>query len=400
MALDRDRFAAKFVRALRASGVKGDIQYHASDFKLSLAESHEFFLGNAYADYCKLPWWRRGRVLRQYASSQVDIDRGIPSSYEEARKNILPRVRDRNYYGLVELGFRKAGRFQGESPFVYQPLAEHLAVELVYDMPSSVASISPSTLAGWGQSFDEVMKAARFNLRMRSAGGFACPRPGLFVSPWRDNYDCGRLILTEVISRLEVKGDQVAMVPHRDALLVTGSDDAEGLSAMAALAEPLVSDHRRVSARLVRLAAGGWVPFALTPAHPAYPAVHRMQTICTAQDYEQQKEALEAIHAQSGEDVFVASCTVMQNQETGRLWSYSLWAEGLRALLPHTEVIAFVSERFGGASAVKHMIPWQHVADTVGNLLAPTGLHPERYRVEGFPTDAQLAEMAPHRFEP
>ena len=37
--------------------------------------------------------------------------------------------------------------------------------------------------------------------------------PGVWVSPWRDNYDASRLVLHDFLRSHEVKGDPVAVVP-------------------------------------------------------------------------------------------------------------------------------------------------------------------------------------------
>ena len=39
------------------------------------------------------------------------------------------------------------------------------------------------------------------------------------------------------------------------------------------------------------------------------------------------------------------------------------------------------------------MAPWEKVVEIAGDLIAPMGIYPERYRVEGFPTADQLAAM-------
>ena len=49
-----------------------------------------------------------------------------------------------------------------------------------------------------------------------SQENFTCPAPGVWASPWRDNYDASRLVLLDLIRRHKVKGDYVAMVPNRD----------------------------------------------------------------------------------------------------------------------------------------------------------------------------------------
>ena len=39
------------------------------------------------------------------------------------------------------------------------------------------------------------------------------------------------------------------------------------------------------------------------------------------------------------------------------------------------------------------MTPWDKLVEIAGDLMTPMGMYPERYRVEGFPTAAQLVAM-------
>jgi hypothetical protein len=52
-----------------------------------------------------------------------------------------------------------------------------------------------------------------------------------------DSYGASRVTLVERIQAFEVNGKLVAMVPSRDTLFVTGSNNEAGLASVAALAE-------------------------------------------------------------------------------------------------------------------------------------------------------------------
>ena len=108
-------------------------------------------------------------------------------------------------------------------------------------------SISGDDLKGWDVSWYEAMEAAKSAL---SEMEFAVARIGdhLYASASGDNYDASRLILTDLIQQMDVYGDHVAMVPNRDTLLVTGSNDETGLQIMADLAEKALEDPRPLGA--------------------------------------------------------------------------------------------------------------------------------------------------------
>src|SRR5947208_625590 len=85
-------------------------------------------------------------------------------------------------------------------------------------------------------------------------------------------------IMTEAVRREHpVKGDHVAMVPSRDALIVTGSDDQAGLTRIASLAMKALLASLPAEGQLhplswsgvaVRLEGETWVPFLPSSAHP------------------------------------------------------------------------------------------------------------------------------------
>jgi hypothetical protein len=98
-------------------------------------------------------------------------------------------------------------------------LAGSLGVSLVYDLPESILLLQQHHLDDWGVSFDAALGAAVRNLEEISHEPFDSPAPGVWRSPWRDNHDAARLVLTEVIRAHEVAGDPVVVVANRDTLL-------------------------------------------------------------------------------------------------------------------------------------------------------------------------------------
>src|SRR5436853_346163 len=49
---------------------------------------------------------------------------------------------------------------------------------------------------------------------------------GVYISATGDNYDASRLMMLDLVRKMPVRGDYIAMVPNRDTLVITGSDDA------------------------------------------------------------------------------------------------------------------------------------------------------------------------------
>ncbi len=142
----------------------------------------------------------------------------------------------------------------------------------------------------WGVAYEKALRDARANLLEISGEPFESPQPGLYVSPWRDNHDASRLLLTNRIRRLDVKGDHVAMVPNRDTLLVTGSADFAGLARMAEIATAAMDEPYWVSGLPVRLTDGGWARFMPDAEHPSFRDFKSLRTRSIGVDYGEQDE--------------------------------------------------------------------------------------------------------------
>ena len=123
--------------------------------------------------------------------------------------------------------------------------------------------------------------------------------------------------------------------------------------------------------------------------HPLFDEFRLLRMRSWGQDYAEQKELLDALHAKTGRDVFVSAFSVMQRKDTGRHISYCVWPKGADSLLPRTERIIL-----GGVGQEPIMAPWERVVEAAGNLMTPMDMYPERYRVEGFPSAEQLEAMS------
>jgi hypothetical protein len=389
----KDRFARLVTDAIRRAGEKDEIAYDREEFRLTAEGEgrHIFNLENAYREYCAAAPGARQGVLRNFVRSWFAHQKGFPEKYEDVHPDLLPVVRGRRYYEVTKLQLQADGMKDAGCP--YRPLGEHLAVGLGYDLPESILQVRQDTLDGWGVTFDQALAAACENLRGLSGDGLGREAPGLWRSPWHDNHDAARLMLLDLVRAPAVRGDPVAMVPNRDTLLVTGSGDEKGLAAMASLAERASEHPRFLTAVAVRLEGDAWVPYLPPAGHPSHTRFKLLFAKSVGRDYADQKQALDALHEKAGEDVFVASCTVMQKKETGEVRSYCVWSEGIVSLLPRTDDVAFFQTGGKDEGAVAAIVPWERVRAVVGHLMEADDVYPVRYRVREFPTGEQLAAL-------
>ena len=313
----RQKFARLVAAGLRKAGEPLELRYDPAQFRLVSEgdESLQVDLANTYREYIAASSAERKSILSRFIRSWIEGCKGIPDEFEDAAYDLLPGVRSRSTYELLKLQMGD----QGETGFrwPYRVVADHYGAGLVYDLPHAMSQINGQQLTRWGVDFDEAMDVALDNLRKISEQGFARLAPGVWRSAWRDNYDPSRLLLVDLIAAHEVDGDPVVMVPNRDTLLLTGSEDEVGLGIMAAAAEEATQQPRPIHTMPIRLEFGSWTPFLPPKELPAYLRFKQMVINSLGQDYEEQRALLTTTHQQQSDDVFVASYSAMRNTRTG-----------------------------------------------------------------------------------
>ncbi len=115
----------------------------------------------------------------------------------------------------------------------------------------------------------------------------------------------------------------------------------------------------------------------------------RYQSI--TRDYEEQQTLLDQLHERNDEDVFVASYTATQNEET--VSSYCVWSKDVLTLLPEADVVHFFDDSKSGDDKIVAIASWSRLREVVGGLMQRQDICPPRYLVDEFPNSEQLAEL-------
>jgi hypothetical protein len=378
----KEKFAQWVTDGIHKAGATADIVYDRERFCLSEGgkDGTVLFLTNAYNEYCSAPEPIRPKVLQKYVRSWFIGAITLPDSFDDLHPDVLPIVRARSYFDLARMN-------TGQSAVLpHQVLGEHLGIGLVYDLPQAMRSITQENLDGWGVTFYEAMEAALHNLtQLEHAFIGPTQGEGVYLSTVRDGYDSSRLILLDLIRRLRVAGDFVATVPNPDTLIVTGSEDMDGLTGMLALAKDALQQPRIISGIAVRLDGDDWVPWLPDSSHALFNEFRGLQLHSLGRDYAEQKESLDGT---TDKDTFVASFSIAQHPETGDFMTYCVWPKDTLTLLPHTDTIAFMQEGKGPL-----MAEWDRAVEVMGDLMEPLDIYPQRFRVSEFPTKEQLAAM-------
>jgi hypothetical protein len=380
-------FAQQMIQAFREAGDNNDLRFDAAENCIVRSDPDVPWtvnLANMYQAYLQTPRSERAEYVRSTARSILIPTKGLPDEFELARADLRPRLWLRAVFEQLRL------KSMTESPSVapklppWEGIGEHLVATLAYDWPQSVQVINDDDVAKWGVSFYEAMEVARENLQ-ESTVAYAKIGDGLYSFVSGDSYDASRITLVHRAEGLEVKGSLVAMVPNRDLLLITGSEDEAGLAIMAAMAEKGLEQPYSLSAVPLIWEDDDWKDWMPPHDHPLHRTFKQMKIKWLCPLYHEQKELLVAVHKNLGIDIFVASYSAIKKQDGDRL-TFCAWSKGADSLLPVAQRIAFIK----GEGIPPVFADWQRVMETFGDLMEPTDEYPRRYRVREFPDESTI----------
>jgi hypothetical protein len=389
--ITEEQFAQLAIRKLQEMGESRPVVFDPNAFALHVGD-REFtiFLGNAYRDYQTANRQDREQILQACLSLSAAGAPAMPETLDETLPHLLPVLKARS--GLEYLNLQ--ARVQRDAQFSsipYRPITEYLALALCCDTANAIMYISQSHLDEWHVTYDDLIGKAKENLQALPTRNFGSPMPGVFISNYQDTYDATRLVLPDTLSQLPISGTPVVVVPERNYLIVTGSEDVQGLCYVANICEKALETSRFISARPLVPAGEGWVEYHLAPAHAAYKKFKYCITREIAQEYMDQKQLLQQLYAATGEDIDAGKFLVFESVQKG-LFSCAMWMKGVTSLLPVTDYVAFLDTP---ENALGQM-PWEEAISKLGDLMKPEPeLYPVRYRVSSFPSTEQLGQLQP-----
>ncbi len=388
--LNKDDFGQTVAARIKKAGEPGSVTYVSEDFRIVIQDEGEVVqhmnLENVYKEYCARRADQREMMLSKIVQTALVRHKTIPEDWEDVQPDVMPAVRSRATLELLSLEQRS----QGKPALTDLPsfgVGDHLLALLVYDMPESTQTIPGKQLQDWGVSFYEAMEVAKANLAAiemsvsKAGDGFYAVMTG-------DSYDSSRLLLLDLLPQLEIQGDPIAMVPHRDVLLITGSEDLDGLAMMAQFAETAFEHPRYLSCLPLALDGTEWVSWMPPRDHPHFLQYRLLEVESLAGQYDRQQELLKAVQKREATGTFVGTYRTGESN-LGTMLSYCLWINGRDLLLSKTHKL-FLACRERGIVAGGD---WGRVQEVVGDLLEQTDLYPTRCRVRKFPNKEQLAAI-------
>jgi hypothetical protein len=340
---------------------------------------YEVYLGNAYDEYVAAAPTQRPGIIARYASLNAGKDIAPPTADEW--KQLLPKLMPRRERELLMLRFKSVQNLmQGIT------ISDGLFLELAIDMPQTIRMVSASDLSSAGMTESDAFALATKNLLERSHEPWTRLVPGLYQSPWADFFDGARLALPSLFQTIGVRGDPIVVLPNRCAMLLTGSEEHEGLKYLYAATRMLAEQERPLHLAALRLVDGKWRPLgdADLDLVQVAPEVLFLSSLQDALDHEvlggRIAEGLqshgfhvEPLHAIDDEGTPLMTATKLTATE--------------RTVIPRADLVLCAS-----SDGKDVALAWYKVAAILGDELVPVAdVWPPHFEARRVPTDTELA---------
>lgn len=219
---------------------------------------------------------------------------------------------------------------------------------LAIDNEASIALLNDEGLDELGVSFEDALGIAIAQLDEKGSHTVGQLEDGVYLSACGDFYDSSRVLMPEMFEQLPLKGNPVAIVQSRSSVLVTGSDDLNGLAKIATFAlDELEKTERAVSLTPIELLNGDWLPLKILPHHPQALrnlAPNQLAWACNA--------TANALQVKLGDDIFVASPMIIEKD--GIQGSLIAWGAGIPTACPLVDGIA-IEEDDGSVQIIRKL---------------------------------------------
>lgn len=242
-ALSPEAFTQEYATRLRAALPERQVEILGPlKIRVTGGEGAEFngFLDNAFAEYQQDPD-ARDDILDRHVGGVVAMSGEIKPL---VAANIVPVVKDRAWLAETDAAALRSGA-KTPPPHLVDDINDVLIIVYGEDTPANIRYFGPEDLAKAGVERGKLRALAIDNLRrllpeveMHDAGDFKMLTAG-------GNYEACLLLLDNIwnADKLGLSGEIVVAVPSRDLLLITSSDNAQGISRLRELADEVVAQN-------------------------------------------------------------------------------------------------------------------------------------------------------------
>ena len=227
--LPRDRFVLEYQDAIKTAFPGSQITPVKDHFVVRDVNGKEsrFFVDNAYLEFLGNSE-NKTAILRRFANAMTAAPEMASSNLDRAR--IVPVLKDKAWETEIRAGLQQQGVEKPPATY-FERYNEELIIAYAEDLPTSIRYLTQDQMA-------------KLDLKPGELRALACENLERLIPPWHirggngtymitagGNYEACLLLIENVWTSpmLKVNGEIVAAVPSRDVLLVTGSNDRDGL---------------------------------------------------------------------------------------------------------------------------------------------------------------------------
>lgn len=262
--------------------------------------------------------------------------------------------------------------------FYYRPHIDGLAVRIL-----ACGQVMPETwFTLWGLNPQDIMDRAMDHLRELSKDQpFQRQPSGIYQAAFKDGLASSRLLLPELWEGLFPGQNTFVALPAEERLLVAPQVLLPKL--VEAIGAGLQSGGRRIAGTIYQKVHEHILPANLQDPHPMAQPQRELRQSDLAEAYRAQEADLDRTLG------LPAPLGLLRTQQ-GRSVSMATWQEGQPALLPDSDLVAFVG-RTGQPLGIYFRQTLPRISELHGTQVDIWG--PRRLRYEGFPTVAQLERL-------
>jgi uncharacterized protein YtpQ (UPF0354 family) len=234
------QFTSEFAQELRKASPELRVEVVKDmELKVTTADGREStsFLDNAYDLYMQDPKSKED-IFEKYVAASLETIASLQTSEVLDRMRIVPVIKDRPW--LEET--RNAMIARGAKDMfenIHEDLNSDLIILYAEDSPKNMRYFGPKDLEKANIQRSELRKLACENLQRLLPEIERHGRNGLFMIVAGGDYEASLLLLDSIWDDIkkEVRGDVVVAIPSRDLLIVTGSEDSQGIEKVKKMVE-------------------------------------------------------------------------------------------------------------------------------------------------------------------
>lgn len=187
------------------------------------------YLDNAYLNYTGAPE-NLDEILTQYTAS---LDTLLQSENQpKSIATIFPVIKDNLYLQEVTAILKAQQDNNNDTNLYYEPLNDQLVVMYAFDTPTSLQFVTTKDVHELKINTRELREIAKANLQQAVPLTIEGDPSWLSMLVADGSYEASFILFDDIWTRdyFPVKGDIVIFVPSRDLVLITGSEDLQGLA--------------------------------------------------------------------------------------------------------------------------------------------------------------------------